>query len=556
MCGIFVYVGPLQSIDRLNAHFMKMKHRGPDDTQLLVQYTASGMIAIGFHRLSINGINTGANQPLLRRGTVTVCNGEIWNYADMHALCSVPNQSGSDCEAIPAYFHHQRDAAASSSEECFASMCRYIDGVFGMVVYDSSEQAIYVGRDRIGIRSLYYGSGEEGLYITSEMKSIPAASKPMPFPPGCWAKIAAADNPIVVVPVAYWEIPIPPPRSRACQIENQLAYAGFCSRLRHCLVEAVRKRLILSERPIGCVLSGGLDSSIITSIVCKLHNEINPGAPPIRTYTIGLRDAEDIKWAKIAADHVGSDHHEFIIEERELLDAIPHVIEQIESFDVTTVRASAGNWLLAKKIAEIGKDKVIFSGDVADELLGGYRGFGLTDDREAFERETTKMVQNVHQFDVLRCEKSFAGHGLESRVPFADRDFIDLVMNAPAEYKMWDGKSRIEKDCLRRAFVENLPSELVWRRKEAFSDGISQKSNSWSGIIKKHVREQILQLAPCDWHGAQAPRHAPPYDSESAYYRHIFDGMYNSPECIPYLWKQPFSKEEDPSARFLGNYEE
>lgn len=538
-----------------------MKHRGPDDTQLWVQYTNSGMIVIGFHRLSINGINSSANQPLLKNGTVTVCNGEIWNSSDIHTLCNTPNKSGSDCEAIPVYFNDHLDTMASP-DDCFVSLCKYIDGVFGLVLYDSSNHKIFVARDPIGIRSLYYatemnGSDEEGVYVSSEMKGIPPEAKPRPFPPGCWASISTNNtnlaNTVMGVPRPYWIIPVPSPHQNLHQVETDMMYTHFCNRLRNCIFEAVRKRVLLSDRSIGCVLSGGLDSTIITSVVFKIQKELNLGGCQIRTYTIGLKDAEDIKWARIAAEYLGSEHHEFVIGESDLLNAIPHVIQQIESYDVTTVRASVGNWLLAKKIAEVGKDTVIFSGDVADELLGGYRGFGLTKDRDAFAKETMKMMTNIHRFDVLRCEKSFSGHGLECRVPFADKDVVDLLMTAPVEYKMWDGKKRIEKECLRLAFQNELPKKLIWRRKEAFSDGISKKTDSWSEIINKHIRSKKVSM-PCE-RKTQTHTHAPPYDCESAYYRCIFDRMYSNPECIPYLWKQPFSEECDPSARCLGNYD-
>ena len=203
-------------------------------------------------------------------------------------------------------------------------------------------------------------------------------------------------------------------------------------------------------------------------------------------------------------------------------------------------------WLLAKHIAELGKDTVLFCGDVADELLGGYRGFGMTTDADAFDDENVKMLENIHRFDVLRCEKSFAGHGLEGRVPFADHDVVDLLMSLPPEFKMWDGQTRMEKDVLRRAFQDYLPSELVWRRKEAFSDGVSQQQRSWFEIIQEKLIDRDITQR----------QHASPYDAESSYYREIYEGIYSSVQNIPYLWKQPFSQVADPSARCLDNYQD
>lgn len=286
----------------------------------------------------------------------------------------------------------------------------------------------------------------------------------------------------------------------------------------------------MSDRPIGCILSGGLDSTTVTAIACKLQKQMNPNAPPMRTYTVGLEGGEDFIWARKAAKHFGTEHHEFVLSEKDFLDAIPHVIRQIESYDVTTVRASTGNWLVAREIAKLGKDIVLFCGDVADELLGGYRGFGLTDDPELFDAENVKMMQNLHRFDVLRAEKSFAGFGLEGRVPFADKEFMKLIMNAPPEYKMWGcNTGKIEKDCLRRAFEAYLPKDLCWRRKEAFSDGVSKKERSWFQIIQDDLKSSGKEI------GVRA--HCSPYDLESTLYREIFESFYSSDKVIPYLWK-------------------
>jgi asparagine synthase (glutamine-hydrolysing) len=532
---------------------MRMHHRGPDDTQFWVHHMTGGaMVVLGFHRLAINGLGPAAHQPLIVGSTITLCNGEIWNAPHIHHHCESTNISGSDCEALPVYYQH---IPSATPEERLAATCRHVDGVFGLVLIDRTRQTIGVARDRIGIRSLYYAydAVSRGVCVASELKGIPQdmVTAACPFPPGCCMTLHTDDPVASATPTPYWRIR---PPFLPSQLDGAIAnvcgerYDGFCKSLRNHLTNAVEKRLSLSDRPIGCVLSGGLDSTVITSIVCRLWRAMHPDGPRMRTYTIGMRDAEDLKWARMAAEHFDTDHHEFVLEESEFLSAIPDVIRQIESYDVTTVRASTGNWLLAKRIAELGKDTVIFCGDVADELLGGYRGFGLTTDPAAFDTHNVRMMRDIHRFDVLRCEKSFAGHGLEGRVPFADRDVVDLVMSAPVAYKMWDGVSRIEKDCLRRAFERDLPTALTWRRKEAFSDGVSKKTNSWFEIIQRHV--------------ASLPRmseitvsHAQPYDGESTYYRRIFDDLYSAPSCIPYLWKQPFCDAHDPSARCLDNYE-
>ena len=553
MCGIFLYCGGVQPVDTLRELFTRSQHRGPDDSQFLVHYpTAHTMVAMGFHRLAINGLQASGNQPFTFHDTFTLCNGEIWNHQRLHEDCCTTNTTGSDCEIVPHYLRYIKDTPSRyHDEDPLEELCKALDGVFGLVVYDRARGELHVARDRIGIRSLYYVHDTDAgcVWVASERKSLPALLRTVrAFPPAHCVTFDLGALHTATPPTPYWSVRSARTPNRfdvPLQVQPLHTFAPYlecCTRLEHALVAAVDKRL-MSDRPIGCVLSGGLDSTVITAIACKLHRERNPNAPPLRTYTVGMEGASDFVWARMAANHLGTDHHEFVLSEEAFLDAIPQVVAQIESFDVTTVRASVGNWLVAKHIAQTGKDTVLFCGDVADELLGGYRGFGLAPHADAFDDANVAMLENIHRFDVLRCEKSFAGHGLEARVPFADTDVVELVMSFPAEYKMWGG-DRIEKDVLRRAFAEYLPHALVWRRKEAFSDGVSATTRSWFEVIQERL------------HGAPVASrtHMPPYDAESSHYRELFDGLYGGAECIPYFWKHPFTTERDPSARRLANY--
>ena len=499
MCGIFLYCGQPREIAALQAAFAATKHRGPDDTQLLVYYryedlgcptTPTTMVAIGFHRLAINGLDPRGNQPFVADDAVMVCNGEVWNHTALEAACHARSWSGSDCECLPAYYRHccQRvcdQAAPQPHPHPFEALCKDVDGVFGLVLYDRLSQQVLVGRDRLGIRSLYHAVTSAGdLVVASELKSVaPLVEEGVavkPFGPGHWAAFDARTR-VLVHTSSYWTphgVVEAARAAAAAACDDARAHAAFCARLHDTLVAAVRKRF-MSDRPIGCVLSGGLDSTVVAAIACKLAREADPDAPPLRTYTVGMAGATDLAWARKAARHLGTEHHEFVLSEDEFLAAIPQVVAQIESYDVTTVRASTGNWLVAQKIAALGKDTVLLCGDVADELLGGYRGFGLTDDPRAFQAELVRMLRDIHRFDVLRCEKSFAGHGLEGRVPFGDRDLLELVLEAPPEWLMWggdgarEGRGRVEKEVVRRAFAGYLPHDVLWRRKEAFSDGVS-----------------------------------------------------------------------------------
>ena len=602
MCGIFLYCGAPRPLDHIRTLFDRTQHRGPDNTQCIVVYPSTDtMLVFGFHRLAINGMHRAANQPFTTNNTFTLCNGEIWNHRALHTDARTECTSGSDCEVVPHYYRYANQTSPRyHHEDPFEELCKVLDGVFGIVLYDRLNQRVNIGRDRIGIRSLYYAlepdiehassnpsrssssSSRFNLWVASELKSLPTTfTNVRPFPPGHTAQFDTVTRDVTTWNMTpYWSVRsgrapqrfhTPTYPLTATHLNQDTQWHDCVGQLRRVLVNAVKKRF-MSDRPIGCVLSGGLDSTVVTAIACQLYKQYQAQSrnssstssyPPLRTYTIGLEGAEDFKWARLAADHFGTDHHEFVLTEQEFLDAIPEVIAQIESYDVTTVRASVGNWLLAKRIAETGKDTVLFCGDVADELLGGYRGFGLTKDTTAFEDANIRMLENIHRFDVLRCEKSFAGHGLEARVPFADKDVVSLTMDLPPEYKMWGEAcpSRMEKDILRQAFAKDLPEALVWRRKEAFSDGVSKTTRSWYQIIQDHLAKQAQQSGEDsegsgeEWcQSSSTTTHAAPYDMESAYYRSVFEGMYGSVGCIPYLWKQPFSREKDPSARCLGNY--
>jgi asparagine synthase (glutamine-hydrolysing) len=266
----------------------------------------------------------------------------------------------------------------------------------------------------------------------------------------------------------------------------------------------------------------------------------------LNTYSIGLKDSVDLHYAKIASEHFKTNHTSIELTNEEFLDAIERTIQQIESYDTTSVRASVGNYLVSLFIRKCSDDTVIFCGDVSDEIFASYRGFYYAPDDEQFHLENIKMLDNIHYFDVLRSDKSIAGAGLEARVPFSDLDFLKYCMSIEPKYKRFS-KDRIEKYLFRKAFDDMLPKELGWRVKTAFSDGVSNAERPWYEIIKEYMdtkytdteyEEHILKYT-----------HNQPYDKESLYYREIYEKYYpNTSHTIPYFWKQPFMKEADPSA--------
>ena len=343
---------------------------------------------------------------------------------------------------------------------------------------------------------------------------------------------------------------------------------SICKNIRDLFTTAVKKRL-MSERPVGCLLSGGLDSSLVTAIVSR---ELKKSAPDtvLNTYSIGLTNSVDLIWARRVAEHLGTCHHEVALTERDFLDAIHDTIFQTESYCTTTIRASVGNYLISKYIQQQTDDVVIYCGDMSDEIFGSYRGFLKAPNPTEFKVENERMIRDVRFFDLLRSDKCISGAGLEARVPFADKAFLSYVMSIPARFKQFhDGNTtgvdagdrppRMEKYLLRKAFEGDglLPDDVLWRRKEAFSDGVSsQDGRTWIQMIKEHIDRIVLDSEINNRHNALFYLYNPPYDKESFYYRRIFESVYNGRgETIPYYWRHPFCDGVlDPSARLLDFY--
>jgi asparagine synthase (glutamine-hydrolysing) len=335
----------------------------------------------------------------------------------------------------------------------------------------------------------------------------------------------------------------------------------------------VNKRCITTERPIACLLSGGLDSSLIAALVNNFYKCQNlPNK--LETYSIGLYGSEDLKYARIVADYLGTNHTEIIVTETEMLEVIPEVIQAIESYDTTTVRASIGNFLLGKYIAANSDAKVIFNGDGSDELFGGYLYMNKCPDDIEFDKETRRLLQDIHLFDVLRSDKCISSHGLEPRTPFLDRSFVNLVLSIPPyfrnhkniknindKFNVYESNSEpIEKFMLRYSFSKEvfvdctgkqlLPSKILWRKKEAFSDGVSSKARSLYQILQEYIAlymniEERTHI------------YSPSIETEKQYYKNIFDKAYpKSSNILPYFWMPKYTNATDPSARTLAFYKE
>ena len=331
-----------------------------------------------------------------------------------------------------------------------------------------------------------------------------------------------------------------------------LCFGYYIKKIRKNFEKAVKKRVETSDRPIACLLSGGLDSSLVCSIVSKYIKT------PLKTFSIGLADSEDLKYARKVASFLGTDHSEIVVTEKDFFDVIPEVIKTIESYDTTTVRASAGNYLLGKYIKEHSECKVIFNGDGSDELAGGYLYFHKAPDMYEFDKECRRLLHNIHCYDVLRSDRCISVHGLEPRTPFLDRSWVDFYLSIPIEYRCHTTMNKCEKFLIRKAFEGYLPDEVLWRKKEAFSDGVSGLQKSWYQIIQEHIDElpkeetskmhEFIQIE-CN------KTHNKPITNEQKYYRYLFEKNYKSCEkVIPYFWMPKYVEATDSSARTLDVY--
>ena len=565
MCGIFGMLNRYTSKysytqDFINNAFQKGKKRGPETSQYKI---INEFTEFGFHRLAINGINDESSQPLCIDNCILICNGEIYNYKELYDLLASKNiypKTDSDCEVI---IHLYKLFGIHDT-------LLKLNGEFAFALYDVQQKTFHLSRDPIGVRPLYtigYMDQDEGELIMfgSEIKMLqPFMNSYMQlkhFTPGTVLTLTENNNKwcIIKSAVQYFSPYNYDLHKNGCKCFN-------CSRryminiaaenndntpilklINTTLHACVKRRVTTSDRPIACLLSGGLDSSLITALVSKYYKK-----GQLETYSIGMPGSEDLKYSQIVADHIGTKHTQIVMSEQDFFDAIPEVIESIESYDTTSVRASVGNYLVSKYIAEHSDAKVIFNGDGSDEITGGYMYFHKAPNSKEFNDECYRLLEDIHYFAVLRSDKSFASNGLEPRTPFLDKEFINAFMSIPQEIRFHPGNNQCEKYLLRAAFdCDNLlPSQVLWRTKEAFSDGVSSQKKSWYQIIDDKITQSYG-----DVNFIETP-YNPPSTREQRYYRMIFEGHY--PDCgyiVPYFWMPRFVKNaSDSSARTLAIY--
>jgi len=563
MCGIFALLNNEGiSVDKIQTQFFKGKNRGPDNSTLVTTYPN---LILGFHRLSINGLNIQANQPLIVDDIVLICNGEIYNYKELYKSMNITPNTESDCEVIIHLF----------IKYGIDQTLQMLDGVFSFILYDNrsneyGNQRLYVARDSHGVRPLYYLRNLRNGYMNdnlsgfaSELKCLdyfimynPHQYKIEQFKPGTYSVFESSralkyvwlniiDNKIFYNhPFSY----------NLLNYTDSLKYkTDVLQNISYHLNTSVNKQCGATDRPIACLLSGGLDSSIITALVndfCKKNN----CKRKLETYSIGLHGSEDLKYARIVANYLDTNHTEIIVTEEEMFRSIPDVIYAIESQDTTTVRASIGNYLLGKYISANSSAKVIFNGDGADELCGGYLYMNNCPDEIEFDKETRRLLSDIHMFDVLRSDKCISCHGLEPRPPFLDRDFTNFYLTIPTKVRR---HKECEKFLLRKSFTfpnfENfegkqlLPDQILWRKKEAFSDGVSNQGRSLFKILQERIVEHFKDHTGFTY--------SPNIITEKMYYKQIFNKYFpNSIDILPYFWMPRYTNATDPSARTLDIY--
>ena len=523
MCGIWALFGIPVPYSVVNTAMSNLKNRGPEGSRVLNEE----LYYLGFTRLAINGLNNEGMQPMKSSRYNWVCNGEIYNHIELSSRHSIQTTSGSDCEMLGLLLEK------SSSLKSFF---RSLDGVFAMVLVNKTTAII--GRDPYGVRPLYVCNTGLNIFISSERKAIPVefAGYTYAFPPGHFMTIDLAT--LGTTLTHYHTIPF------LKNLELSVEANVFCT-LRTALVRSVKKRM-MTERPIAALLSGGLDSSLIAALVQKMLVEY--GAPPLQTYSIGFEGSEDLRCARIVANHIKSHHTEIVMTPDDFFKAIPSVVYDIESYDITTVRASVGNWLVSREISKRSNCKVVFNGDGSDEVFGGYLYFRKCPTQEEFDEETERLLENIHYFDVLRSDRCISSHGLEPRTPFLDKEFVNIAKSIPTQFLLHT-YNQPEKWALRSAFVDLLPPEILWRKKEAFSDGVSTVGKRcWYQECQQRSKDIVGEWDVNEF------SYLPPKTAEGYYYRKLYSRYYGSGlNTIPFLWMPKWSPEtDDPSAKTLN----
>ena len=591
MCGIWFYLNRSQNILTLDilkeyiASFNKIKNRGPDFSitkQIIVNNSIQAIA--GFHRLAIMDLSTNGNQPFVfeseEEEIIVICNGEIYNHLELIKEHQLEPSSHSDCEVIMLMYKKYKN---------IEKIVNSLNGEFAFVIYHrelkTNKINLFAATDPISVRPLFIGykksqdsqenltslqdqqnltslqgqqnRKESDLFFSSEMKGLECCDSVERFKPGHIYTLSFQNESTNYVNKYYPYYLFNYNNDTKIDTDRSTIHKEIVNRLSN----SVKKR-IQSDRPLGCLLSGGLDSSLVACLLAK-HMKTIDETKLVNFFSIGNANAPDVVNAITVFNHIKENinpnikHHIFDISFEEALSVIPDVIKTIETYDITTIRASTWQYLLAKKISETTDIKVILNGDGADEIEMGYQYFKNAPSPEEAQKESEKLVRDIHLYDCLRVDRAISHHGLEARVPFLDIEFFDYYMRVPAELKV--PVNGMEKYLIRKAFEIEMPEllckEVLWRPKEAFSDGISDHKKSWFQIIQERVEEVVSDDEYLNSKDNYA--HLPPVSKESYYFRKIYELNYKNREnVIKYYWLPNWCGDiKEPSARVLKVYQ-
>ena len=548
MCGILCAFDLKQSNASIRPQILemskKLRHRGPDWSGI---YDASNAV-LSHERLAIVDPTSG-NQPLISpsKKLILAANGEIYNHRALRSTCDSEYQfqTESDCEVILAFYEKEGK-----------DFVKKLNGIFAFAIYDQERDEYFIARDHMGIIPLYMGwDGDGTFYVASELKALEGVcSKIELFPPGHY--LHSADGKLVKWYDPDWK-----------EYETVKNNPTSIEDLHDALADAVHRQL-MSDVPYGVLLSGGLDSSITSALAKKFAaKRIESGDtqaawwPQLHSFSVGLEGSPDLAAAQKVAEHIGTVHHEIKFTIQEGLDAIREVIYHLETYDITTIRASTPMFLMARAIKALGI-KMVLSGEGADELFGGYLYFHKAPNAKEFHEETVRKLDKLHQYDCLRANKSLAAWGIEGRVPFLDKEFIEVAMRLNPNDKMITS-DRMEKWVLRKAFESYLPESVAWRQKEQFSDGVGY---SWIDTLKDLVEKEVTDEQMENAHFRFPAQ--PPQNKEEFYYRTIFESHFPSEAAalsvpsvpsvacstpVALAWDKAFQNQNDPSGRAVAN---
>lgn len=520
MCGILALLceNEQKQLDVILKSYDMLTNRGPDVGSL----TMNKNMILGFRRLAINDLSTKGNQPFRSGNIRLMCNGEIYNHRQLEEQYGLQCESSSDCECI---LHLYKMFG-------FRHTVKLLNGDFAIILIDND--TVYFARDIIGVKPLFYGFTNEGNFaLASYARALTGYCKEVVhFHPGI-GKYSKGELTMETHEEMLFKN-ISPCFLNVDKIRDTI---------RETLIQSTQDRL-MSDRPIGCLLSGGLDSSLVASILCKLLGPKN-----VKTYSIGMEGSIDLRYAKEVSNFLGTVHTEVLFTAEEGIACIPEVIRDIESYDITTIRASVGMWMLARYISKNTDDIVILSGEGSDELFCGYLYFHYAPTMDELEAESCRLIDRMYEYDVLRADRSVSSHGLELRVPFLDKNMVKLCLSIPSENKAPHYK--IEKHLLRTSFINSfLPDTVLWRRKDGMSDGVSGLEKKWY----EHIREYVDTIITDEEYEPYMNRFP---SKEAYYYKKIYDEYFPTYQPVYEYWLPKWVDHGgDPSGRILTVFNE